>query len=151
MTQNLNQFSQTGIRGVKDLGVGGSEGPVVTGRISVNEAGTLNPGDFVKLDNAITVPGLPSYLKAGVTDVAHGVILYDTGKSAYVKGDKVSIGYPGTVFFATADVITAPGAKVESVANGNMQTKAASSTRGIAIDYGAAGALFRVLFKPEAL
>lgn len=149
--QNLNQFTQTSIRGVQDLSVGGAQGPVVSGRVSANENGAPKPGDFVKLDNAITVPGLPSYLLAGVSDVAHGVVLFEPSKSTYAKGDVMSIGLPGVVYSAVADVIVAPGAKVESVANGNLQTKSANSTRGVAVDYGAAGALFRVLFKPEAL
>lgn len=151
MQVNLNQFAQTGVRGAQDLGVAGSEAPIVQGRVSANEAGTLHPGDFVKLDTAITTTGLPSYSAAGVDDVADGVVLFEPSKSAYVSGDVMAIGLPGTIFSAVADVNTTPGVKVESVANGNMQAKNTHSTRGRSLDYGAAGALFRVLFKPEQL
>lgn len=151
MTLNLNQFGQSSVRGRQDLSAGGQEGPVIQGRISANENGTPKPGDFVKLDSAITVAGTPSYLLAGIDDVAHGVVLYGIEKGSYAKGDIVAIGLPGVIFDAVADVAVAPGAKLESVANGNVQAKTTHSTRGVALDYAAAGDLFRMQFKPEAL
>lgn len=147
MTININQFKQLPIRGELDLQI--QTDGVFSAQISQNEAGTPKAGDPVKLDPANT-GSFPQLLLAAAGDVIIGYLAFDVKRSAYTKGDVVQVAFDGgPVMYMTANAAIVPGVRVQQNANGNVETFAAGSQRGIALDpASASGVLLRIIIKP---
>lgn len=140
---NPNQFQQTPVRGQLDLQI--AKSGVLSGQISVNEAGFPKAGDFVKLDPA-QLGATPQFLLAAASDLAIGVITHNVKKDSPVSGDPVEIaGLIGPVIWAVANETITPGEQLESNANGNMEALASGKFRGLALDPGVANQLFRMI------
>jgi hypothetical protein len=143
MTINLNQFNQVPIAGQLDLQI--SKSGVITGEVSANQATALSPGQPVKLDSANT-GNVPLFVAAAASDVALGHVAYDVKKSQPVAGDPVSVAFHGgPVMWMLAKETIAPGARLEQNADGSVQNVTSAKVRGIALDPGTAGQLFRVI------
>ncbi len=143
-SQLTNQFEQTPAIGQTDLGIARGSG-VIAMQISANEAGTLNVGSRVKLDSAVTTPmGFPQVVAAADNEDGIGIILRTVKSSQLTKGAVIEVGTQlGLVTFQVAAATIAAGAKVE-MASGFVQTKAAGSTFGIALDPGVLNGFLRV-------
>ena len=143
-SQNSNQFRQTQVRGQRDLGIVAGAG-CISCQLSANESGTLYAGYRVKLDAAITSPMPYPQVKAALdNEDAIGVIAYTVQKSTFVTGDKVEVLCNfGPIVVEVAAATIAPGAKVE-MSSGFVQTKAAGSTFGIALDPGVLNGFCRI-------
>jgi hypothetical protein len=92
MTFNMTQFAMTNRAGETM----NPNPDTIQGMISKDQTGTLQPGDCVKLVAAET-GALPVFEKVALGDVADGVILASTKKSAVVAKDIVDIGLKGTI------------------------------------------------------
>lgn len=142
-TLNINQFQQSPVRGQLDLQI--AKSGVLSGQISVNEAGAPKAGDFVTLDPA-GLGATPQFLLATAADLAVGIITHNVKKDLPVSGDAVEVaGLIGPVVWAVANETVTPGEQLESNANGNMQAFASGNFRGIALDPGTANQLFRMI------
>ncbi len=146
MTLNSNQFAQGNARGELDLQI--SKSGVITGQISANQATALNPGDFVKLDDANTGP-VPQFIAAADTDTGFGVLIRTVKSSSFSAGDPVEVAFlGGPVIWLKAGATIAPGAAVEDDSTGGVVTKSADAQKGIALDPGTTGNLLRVILTP---
>ena len=143
-SQNSNLFRQTPVRGSRDLGIVSGSGCLAM-QISPNESGTLYAGYRVKLDPAITAPmPFPQVIAAADNEAAFATIGYTVKQSAFVAGDVIEgLTSVGPIVYQVAAATIAPGAKVE-MASGFVQTKAAGSTYGIALDPGVLNGFVRV-------
>jgi len=140
---NINQFQQVTVRGDLDLQI--SKSGVITGQISVNQATALLGGAFVKLDTANTGP-LPQFVAAAVGDAAVGTIKRNVKTDTFSAGDYVEVaGVYGPVMWLKAGATVAPQAFVEDDTSGGVITKSSGAARGIALDPGTSGNLFRVI------
>lgn len=140
---NSNQFGQTVIKGQRDLSVS-MGGKILTGVVSQSQATAMVPGQRVKLDNTAGI-GVLSFVAAAVTDVAIGVIGYQTNKSSFTKGNAIDVLSLGSVYYAEVAVALSAGVTVEGVAGQTVQLANASKKHGVALDAGAAGDLVRVM------
>ena len=144
---NSNQQEQSVFKGMRDLSVS-MGGKIVTGVISANQATALVPGQRVKLDTTAGV-GAPSFVAAAITEVAFGVIGYQSNLASFSKGTPVDVLTLGSVYYAAAgNGAIAAGALVEGYAGQCVVTYAASTQKkhGVAIDAAAAtGDLIRVM------
>lgn len=140
---NINQFEQTPVRGQLDLRIATSG--VISGEVSVNEAGSILAGDPVKFDPA-TTGAIPQFLAAGPTDNAIGYLVYDVKKATLVARDAMQVSYfGGPVMFMEAETALVPGVQVEQNANGKVQVLNTGKLRGLTLDPVAIGGLFRVI------
>jgi len=140
---NLNQFQQVAVRGQSDLQI--QKSGVITGQISTNQATSLNPGDFVKLDSANTGP-VPQFVAAAVGDTGLGCIVFDVKKSSFDAGDFCEVAFlGGPVLWLVAGATVAPGVAVEDNGSDQVITKSANAQKGIALDPGTTGNLMRVI------
>ena len=140
---NINQFAQTPVRGQLDLQI--AKSGVLSGEISVNEAGSIEAGDPVKLDPAAT-GAVPQFLAAGPTDDAIGYLVYDVKRTTLVARDAAQVSYfGGPVMFMEAETALNPGVQVEQNANGKVQVLNTGKLRGLTLDPVAIGGLFRVI------
>ncbi len=143
-SQNSNLFRQTPVRGQRDLGIVSGSGCIAM-QISANESGTLYAGYRVKLDPAITAPmPFPQVIAAADNEAAFATISYTAKQSTFVAGAIIeALTSVGPIVYQVAAATIAPGAKVE-MASGFVQTKAAGSTYGIALDPGGLNGFVRV-------
>jgi hypothetical protein len=141
---NINQFGLVPIRGKVDYSI--ARRGVMSVRVSDNEAGTIKPGDYVKLDPAGT-GALPLVIKAANSDPKGFFVIFDGSKGSYVAGDMIEVtGHFGPVVWVEAEATIAMGATVENVvANDTVQTLAAQKPVGIALLNGVAGDLFPMM------
>lgn len=149
MTININQFSQTTVRGAQDLQIARSG--IVQGMVSAANAATpILAGDAVDLDPAVTVVGAPQFITALNTDSNFGYMVFDPKASSVLTPGfiQVAMNYTGPVLWLTAAGTIAPGAFVEQAASGGDVVTFGTSTskvRGVALDPGTAGNLMRVI------
>lgn len=152
-TLNINQFEQLPVRGQQDLKIALSG--VLSGIVSAAQATPLTAGDPVKLDSTVTMKGVPQFLFAGNSDVAHGYMILDP-KAATVptpNAMQVAMRFDGPVIWLLAAATVRPGFFVEQATGGgyDVQELAAGKLRGLALDYGTVGQLIRVsLVQDEA-
>lgn len=147
---NINLFEQVAVRGQQDLAIAHSG--ILSGMVSAASGATpILAGDAVKLDPAVTVVGQPQFLKAVAADasaVAIGYAIMDPKSSSVLTPGQIQVAlrFHGPVLWLTAAATIAPGAQVEQVnAGGDVQTLAAGTLRGIALDPGTVGNLMRVI------
>lgn len=143
---NPNQFAQVPVRGQLDLQI--SKSGVIQGVVSASQASAMKAGDAVKLDTTSGV--VPSFLAAGTTDVAIGNIVFDEKKAAPIAGDAIQVALdsgPAVVMWCAAGATIVAGASVEDATVATMQTLASGKMRGVALDPGTSGSLFRVIIR----
>lgn len=92
MTFNMTQFGITNRAGETM----NPNPDTIQGFISKDQAGTLQPGDCVIMVASETCE-LPVFKKVSLGEIADGVILASTKKSAIVAKDIVDIGLKGTI------------------------------------------------------
>jgi hypothetical protein len=141
---NINQFQQVAVRGDIDLNI--NDSGVITGQVSANQATPLVGGTFVKLDSANTGP-IPQFVAAAVGDAnIIGVIKRNVKSDSFATGQYVEIlSNLGPVMYLVAGATVASGAQVQDNGDGTVVTKSANAARGIALDPGTTGNLFRVI------
>lgn len=148
-TININQFSQTPVRGQLDQQI--SRSGVVQGMVSA--ANTVTPiaaGDCVDLDPAVTTVGAPQFITALNTDVSFGYMIFDPKSSDVLTPGfiQVAMRWVGPTIWLTAAGTIAAGALVEQAAAGGDVVTFGTSTskvRGLALDPGTVGNLLRVV------
>lgn len=147
-TINVNQFAQVPVRGETDLQI--AKSGIITGIISPNQATPLKAGDAVMLDPAITAPGTPAFIGAGVGDVALGYMILDpkAGTASAPESIQVALRLSGPVIWLVANGTIPPGSLVEQAPANDVQVLAAGKLRGLALDYAVAGQLLRVILAP---
>jgi hypothetical protein len=112
MTQNSNQFKQSGEQGQLDLQV--TNGSVLPCQVSSSESGTITAGEAVKLEDS--AGGVPKVLKlAANTDKTFGFFPLDFRKNSRVALESLNIAVFGSVMNMTAGAAIARGANLEVV------------------------------------
>ena len=140
MLQNMNQFNQSVAIGQLDLQTG-NNAAVFTVLLSP-EAATAGmvPGEGVKLVDlgASDVRGVNPIVdvRALTTDVIFGVKVYNTKKNSNVAGEIIQVAGKGAVIWLNAGAAIVRGAAVELTlaTPGNVITKSAGTTLGVALD-----------------
>lgn len=143
MAQNINQFSQTLIKGSPGLKV---EPNVVTCQVASGQATPIVPGQSVKLSTeAGKVPKVVS--SAAATDDHFGVAMYNPMRNGAPAGDHLEVGIMGTVVVCEASEQINRGQKVTYAANAKVAVADPGNVPfGYAIDNASGDtALFRVL------
>lgn len=143
-TMSMNQFGLSVKKGQVDLRSGQ---PTLSVQIDSSEAGTLVPGQAVKIVDS--KGGIPKVIAAAAdTDDVFGFIVIDLKTPSYVAGDRIEIvsGRSGFMYME-AGAAVARGAKVQIVVAGQKVITAVSTKRivGSALDKAAAsGDIIRV-------
>lgn len=143
---NVNQFGQQTVRGQVDMNI--SQGAtIIQGVVSASQATALQAGDTVKLDTTSGV--VPSFVAAGTSDVAIGMVVFDAKKSSPVAGDVIQVALlSGTaIMWLVAAGTIAVGVSLEDTGSRTLQLLSAGKMRGVALDPGTANALFRVILR----
>jgi hypothetical protein len=144
---NINQFQQSAIVGLLDLGIG-SANNLISGIVGASQS--LIAGQSVK-QSAGSNPGMPVFVAAAVGDVALGRIVHSVKQDTFVDGDAVDIALNNSVIWVLADSSITAGQFVDDiVSDGSASavephgTTGGSKQRGYALDGGAAGQLIRI-------
>lgn len=141
----LNQFEQSQVKGILDLGFNAN---VLTAQVKSSSVNTLVGGSVVVLqDEAGKVMTVDK--AAAITNDILGVVLYEVKKSSFVANDFVRVAFANSVVVMEASAAIAKGASVEAVLAGDkVATQATGTTIGRALDKASAdGDLIRVLIK----
>lgn len=140
---NLNQREQVPVKGQLDLQF--IKSGVISGKVDASQSTALVAGQSVKLYGSNTGSEV-TFVAAGVTDVAFGVVVLDNKKASPEAGDVIQVaGAFGPVVWLVAAETVTPGERVEVDSNGKVQAVNASKCRGIVIDYATVGQLTRVM------
>lgn len=143
---NINQFAQVPVRGQLDLQI--AKSGIIQGVVSASQATALKAGDAVKLDTSSGV--IPSFIAAATSDIAIGNVVFDEKKAAPVAGDVIQVALQSgaaVVMWCAAGATIVAGASVEDLTAATMQTLASGKMRGVALDPGTSGQLFRVILR----
>lgn len=141
---NLNQFGMNTVKGQVDLRSGQ---PTLSCQVGSAEAGTLVPGQAVKMVDSLG--GVPKVIAvAADTDDIFGFIAYDQKSSSFVANDRLEIvqGRGGFIYLE-AGAALARNAEVQYVVAGAKVITAVSTKRiaGRAMDKAtAAGQIIRI-------
>lgn len=140
----LNQFGMNVIKGMTDLRSGQ---PTISCQVGSGEAGTLVPGQAVKMVDS--VGGVPKVIAvAADTDDIFGFIAFDQKSSSYVAGDRLEVVHGrGGFIYLEAGAALARNAEVQYVVAGAKVITAVSTKRiaGRSMDKAtAAGQIIRV-------
>lgn len=145
MALNINQFSQSVVKGMLDM----KQGPtnVMSCLVASTSAGGLVPGQAVKLVN--NLGGLPDVVEcAADSDDVFGFIAYNIKDQTFSAGDKVGIAFDtGSIMYMEASAAIAVNAKCMIVLSGSKVATATTGKTliGRALDKAtAAGDLIRV-------
>lgn len=123
---------------------------IVDAIVSPNEGTTLQPGQIVKLDSAITVPGAWQVLKAVNTDIPWGMVIYTVRKNLASAYDQVKVALPsagGNPFiWHVAGASISVGQNLQYNTDGSISMIPVASGNQIAqaLDPAASGQLFRI-------
>lgn len=142
--QSPNQFKQSVVQGQLDLRFNGE---TISCQIDASEAGTLVPGEAVKLVDS--AGGIPKVEKiAADTDEIFGFINYDIKNADFKAEDACEVSRAGNIMHMTASAAIARGVEV-CYANASVKVKnlvATNTIVGYALDKAAAdGDLIRVV------
>jgi hypothetical protein len=141
----LNQFEQSQVKGLLDLGFNAN---ILNAQVKSSSVNTLVGGSAVVLQDE--AGKIMTVDKAGATtDDIIGVVLYEVKKSSFVANDFVRVAFANSVVVMEASAAIAKGADVEVVLSGDkIATKTTGTTIGRALDKASAdGDLIRVLIK----
>lgn len=124
MTQNINQFTQSPVKGQLDLRFNAS---TVSGSIDTTSNGGLIAGQPVKMIDS--AGGAPKFVECGAdTDDVYGFINYNGKNSTFEVGDAVEVSaLMGNFMYMEASAAIARNAKVMIVVSGS---KVATATSG---------------------
>lgn len=152
MGSNLNITNQeriTPILGMLDF----NQPPTATildAVVSPNQATALQPGQIVKLDTSVTVPGVWQVLAAVNTDIPFGMVIYNTRKNLVSAQDQVKVAVPGVggnpIIWHVAGASITLGAWLQYNTNGSISMIPVAAGKQIAqaLDPAASGQLFRI-------
>jgi hypothetical protein len=150
MTININQFSQTALRGQLDQQI--SATGVIQGFVAAaNTTTALTPGDAVDLDSTQTVVGFPNFTKALYSDSSFGYMAFDVKSSSVLTPGAIQVatGFRGPVMWLVGGGTINPGQAVEQANSATLDVvvygTASSKLRGIALDPFTSGVLGRVI------
>ena len=143
-SQNSNLFRQSPAIGQRALGLVSGSG-CLSFQISANQATAMLAGARFILDPAIVSPmPFPQIIEVADNAAGLGTIMLTAKQASFSAGDVVEgLTFLGPIVYQVAAATIAPGAKVE-MASGFVQTKAAGSTYGIALDPGVLNGFVRV-------
>lgn len=143
MTLQINQFSQTTVKGVLDLAYNPNTIPC---RVKSDEATALIPGQAVKLSDVAGGSPVVTAVAADTDDI-FGVVAYNQIKADFPANAAVEISAQSNVIYMESSAAIARGAKVMYVVTGQLVATATAgkSIVGIALDKAtAANQLVRV-------
>lgn len=148
---NQNQFNQQPVLGQLATGIGA---PPLTLQavVSPNQSGNLAPGQAIKFDTAVLTNGIPSIIACAANVYADGYIIYDVkAGGSLASGTFVQILLQGIMWMLVEGTTIDQGNALEDGSDvGSMEPFATTGNypRGIAIDYGTSGQLFRAALSP---
>jgi hypothetical protein len=120
IANQMNQFELSALKGAIARGSNPFTLPVY---VDPDQAGSLIPGDVVKISTQ--TPKVITVLKCAVTDTGIGVVLRSPKKNEFVAGDAVEIGLFGTILYLESAAAITAGADLEYVVTGaKVQTNA---------------------------
>lgn len=124
MSLSINQFAMSPVQGQMDLRFNPG---VISGQIDTTSAGSLIPGQPVKMVDS--AGGVPKFVEcAADTDDVYGFITYDIKSQLFNAGDRVEVAaMRDNVMYMTASAAIARNAKVMIVVSGS---KVATATTG---------------------
>lgn len=146
MSQLLNQFSQSAVKGLVDLQLSKNTFPCV---VKSDESTPLVPGQGVKIADVAGGAIVVTALTAD-TDKVFGYVAYNLKDSSFAAGSFVEVASGLAVMYLEASAAIARGAEVMPVITGSKVATATAgkSIAGHALDKAAAdGDLIRVLIK----
>lgn len=148
---NSNQLAIEALEGQLDLQV--NNGGVFNGKLASTVSGSVKPGQTVKLDPASTTR-FPTFVLAADDEEAFGTIIRTVKQGSYVAGDLIQVAtkYNGPVQFFKAHAEISPADVVERRdSDGKVQPLASNARLGIALDFGVADSLVRIILSPEPM
>ncbi len=146
-----NQERITPILGMLDFNQPGTA-TILDAIVSPNQATALQPGQIVKLDTTVTVPGVWQVVAAADTDVPWGMVIYTVRKNSLSTPDQVKVALPGTGgnpiiwHVAGASITLGQSLQYDTTGAVDLIPLAAGTKIAKALDPAASGALFRVAF-----
>lgn len=113
-------------------------------------AGTVNAGDRVKLDSAITAPGFIGFVAADDDEEAFGVVKRTPKQTVFVAGNedtnKLEVVFSGSqCVYQVGNTTLTPGTKVGLEAGFLVAADGTHSQMGLLIDYVVASSIGRVI------
>ena len=143
VVQNMNQFSQTPLKGnVAAI----TNADTISVQVDANSSNTIYPGDFVRLTDTTGSTIVVDLATTGQT--ADGVVIYTPKKASFTAGDPLEIALPGSVVYLESYGAISRGHRLEWYSTGN-QVKSwagANPTCAKALDKASAtGQLIRAL------
>lgn len=145
LSQEINQFAQTDVRGRVDLmGMGNN---VISAVINSEVSGKVYSGDAVEI--LATSKGLPEVKPLSSTGNVFGFVRYNAKRTELAAGDRVELAIDGAVMVMAASAAINAGAEVAYDYSTGLIATAASGDNviGIAIDAIAADSTGRVMIK----
>lgn len=149
MTMQMNQFSQTPLKGA----IAALLNPT-TLSVQLDPASNetyISVGAGVKLVSATGDQIIVD--KAAATDVIFGFVIYTPKTQKFYPGDTFEVGGSFSVMWAEASGTVTRGDQLEYVATGDkMKTNTGNPVCALALDNAASGALFRAfILNPQAI
>lgn len=147
---NSNQFAIDAVAGMLDLQI--NNGGVFNGVLAASVVTDLKPGQPVKLDPASTTR-LPTFIAAAENEIAFGTIVRTVMQGTFTGGDRIQVAtqYNGPVQFFQAHEEISPADQVEIRDEDlKVQVKNLGTRLGIALDFGVADSLVRIILAPAA-
>ena len=145
LSQSINQFAQTDVRGRVDLmGMGNN---VISAVINSEVSGKVYSGDAVEI--IATSKGLPEVKPLTSTGYTFGFVRYNAKRAELAAGDRVELAIDGAVMVMAAASAIKAGEKVAYDYSTGLIAKAGNSDLvvGVALEAIAADSTGRVLIK----
>lgn len=123
---------------------------IVDAVVSANQATALQPGQIVKLDTSITIPGVWQVVAAADTDIPWGMVIYNTRKNSVSTPGQIKVALPGVggnpIIWHVAGASITLGANLQYDTTGAIDMIPVASGKQIAqaLDPAASGQLFRI-------
>ena len=149
VTQNMNQFEQSPIKGnIAAIVNPNTISVVIDPASALNSVAPLYAGDMVALSNAVGSAIMVD--KAIANSTMFGVVIYTPKKDKFVAGDALEVAMAGSVVYMEAENAVARGESLQYVPGTSVVkpwVNAVETAIGIALDKSAASAgnLIRVL------
>ena len=148
VVQNMNQFSQTPLKG--DLAAVVSPS-TLSAQVDATSMNTIVAGELVKLS---TATGNSILVDSGAANTQNplGFAIYSPKKDKFTSGNALEVALSGSVIWLEAASYISRGRSLEYVASGAKvrASEGSNPVIGIALDNASAGQLIRVLVSIEA-